>query len=355
MNEKTYFEIMNELDVALPSTVELDYTKLSSDELWERISDFLGSVGIRKEDFKSNYDWLELSVRNLSLYNKKRHAFGMNNEGFDQNNYSIKNAIAGIKIYIMNLIKERFYACSNYYTDSFGSVDEIKSSIAPEMIEKYISDLLTITKENNDLFGVHSGYIADEILMRYGLSGERDDYVFISSLIDKAISNSSNMNGVIVVDIDQIRVDHDSQKFNEDVSSVIKEIKGFIVEKSNALLNGRLEYDRRRIEYENSKKVDKPVETTSTLTSSTTSSSSSGDLNSDLEPKIDQLIENFNLMKKLIAANEEKIAQISQIDAQIRELEEKINSLKNEKNRLVNELNENNDSLNISGMSHGIK
>ena len=102
--EYTYIELIKELDEIFPPTTEFDYTKLSPDELWNKIDSFINKHGFTRQNSTDriiqppHINAAELESLKRTIFNAQEVLYGMDhvarsgnianeNHGFDQNNY----------------------------------------------------------------------------------------------------------------------------------------------------------------------------------------------------------------------------------------------------------------------------
>lgn len=85
----------------------------------------------------------------------------------------------------------------DFYDEKMGSVNEIKESINRDAIAKYVTETLTISKEDQDMYNLNPHLIAESILLHYGYKCDKEDEVIniIEGLIDDAIRKSTEMQG----------------------------------------------------------------------------------------------------------------------------------------------------------------
>ena len=244
---KTYIEIMKKMEFVLPSTVYLDYTKILPEELWERVYNLLEYSGCLSKMSDSELYNLRFQIIEGQRHIRFVHGNSNENKGFDQNNNSIKNYVLSMRFEIFETIKKLYnphnsYFDNNKYNRCMGNVDEIKEYISEENVREYIMNLLTITKETNALYDLY--YVVRDILLHYNFSGDNDAYEFISKLLDDAVNKSANFKGDLH-SYGYDGVEHNSQRFNAEVKIIIDEIVNYIVRKANALLEKRIDLDRK--------------------------------------------------------------------------------------------------------------
>lgn len=378
--KNTYFSIIKKLDEILPSTVELDYTTVNPEELWEKIYNLLDSVGLVQRMSESDLNDLKSNIIYFQGSNYgKTHTVMMNVNsefGFDQNNYFVKNNVVSMRNAVMKIIEKKcIISWNEHYDDRCGTVEEIDKIVAPDEIRKYIVELLTFTKEKNDSYRIETSMYVKDILLRYGLfcgvsekemffGGETQDdklYKRLDNLIEDAILKAANLVGDFHSDFGYEGVAYNSKKLNSEMSKVADKIIELVVQLSTQKLNKRKRLD---VEKEARKKETKKQsvmknsesklllfeddlmkEIDLDIPSNNKSNISEGNASQQdtlisLEDDFDEMMLKYEEMKKLIDRNKNLVKMISELEKQ--------------KQELLKELNENNKIIQ-SGVSHGSK
>lgn len=323
IESKTYFKMMKELDRILPSTVRLDYTKISPEELWLNVRKFLDSVGLSKSISVEELENLQNKIMNMqrNIYNKKTNLLYKTDNvglGFDQNNHTIKAQIVEMRVMLMGLIvsKQTKYSMTgeyrDFYDEKMGSVNEIKESINRDAIAKYVTETLTISKEDQDMYNLNPHLIAESILLHYGYKCDEDDEVIniIEGLIDDAIRKSTEMQGERH-SWGYDSASQNSQTFNEKINESIQKIVYYIERLTNKMLDERIKIDEKR------KEASRPMqEQGGRITEQSVPSPYDGSIGKDTF----EMMSKYDKMKKLTERNNEILSEIAKCSEEISRL-----------------------------------
>ena len=271
-NQITYLGVISKLEDIFPSTTTLDYTKITPEEIWEKVEDFLKEIKVLSKMSLEEIKNLEFQIKSNQnmLYGKTTsvtiNSFSEKDHGFDQNNYRIKEIVLNMKSIVMDMVMEkgrythdRAVIGYNGYTEGTGTIEEIEETINHDSIKKYIKSLLTISKEDNDLYRIELFQIANEILRHYALEemeySQQEVKQYIANLIRNAIDKSATFRGEYH-SYGYEGVDHNPEVFNSEVSKIIEELVMCIED----ITKKALEIGRKRIEENTNKPKEKSEE-----------------------------------------------------------------------------------------------
>lgn len=256
MNKK-YFEVVEKLEEVFPSTVRCDYTKISPEELWNKVLMFLEECNLIFPEHIMNE--IERDVREVGryVYGKSTHLTGNIGEnkdlGFNQNHYFIKDNVARLKSNLMKRIYKRMINYSGFYApEKFGEETIIRKHINLDNIINYITEMLTITTEKGDKFDFN--YLTlwvQQIFLYFGLEpqeeymGFDEDFEFVYANINRLIPNSmiyhgSPRYGDFGLEYESSSVD--MSKLNANTRTAINNICQCIYRKCNKKLNNRANF-----------------------------------------------------------------------------------------------------------------
>lgn len=205
----TYIGIVKKVNSVFPSTADVDYREVQSEELWRKVYDCIRDLGLLE---KFTDDELKVIREYVTTEQKKNYhkkaVVKMNigsdyNYGYDQNNYYFKQSVLRMKNYVLNTIitKARYHFDLvmdefDSYDKNIGSIKEIEDYISIERIEKYLGKLLKISKEDNDYYRLELSLFVKDIFLNYGLNPSSSNLTKLANeltnRIDDVITVASN-------------------------------------------------------------------------------------------------------------------------------------------------------------------
>lgn len=264
MNKKqlSYIEIIKKIDEVFPLVSKFDYTKISPEELWDKLYDALDEIGLIDRLDEGELDELRKHITFQQQYVYGRtytvhsNVASSREHGFNQKNYFINNNVMQMREEVFELLEEkhmirfvspgiRHYQGEDLieeYSDNMGSTDEVREYIEPESIEDYIKELFDFTKEDNDNFNVDVLLLYRTIMHHYGFNADVGDLDF-SGKFEEAILAASNpvyLNGVL----DGTTLNE--SRFREKIVEVIKELIRFVKKSTKYSFERREELNERK-------------------------------------------------------------------------------------------------------------
>lgn len=264
MNKKqlSYIEIIKKIDEVFPLVSKFDYTKISPEELWDKLYDALDEIGLIDRLDEGELDKLRTNITSPQgyvygrTYTVHSNVASSREHGFNQKNYFINNYVMQMREEVFELLEEkhmirfvrpgiRRYQGKDLieeYSDNMGSTDEVRKYIKPESIEDYIKELFDFTKEDNDNFNVDVLLLYRTIMHHYGFNADYRDLDF-SGKFEEAILAASNpvyLNGVL----DGTTLNE--SRFREKIVEVIKELIRFVQKSTKYSFERREELNERK-------------------------------------------------------------------------------------------------------------
>lgn len=264
MNKKqlSYIEIIKKIDEVFPLVSKFDYTKISPEELWDKLYDALDEIRLIDRLDEGELDELRKHITFQQQYVYGRtytvhsNVASSREHGFNQKNYFINNNVMQMREEVFELLEEkhmirfvrpgiRHYQGEDLieeYSDNMGSTDEVREYIEPESIEDYIKELFDFTKEDNDNFNVDVLLLYRTIMHHYGFNADADELDF-SGKFEEAIlaaSNSVYLNGVL----DGTTLNE--SRFREKIVEVIKGLIRFVKKSTKYSFERREELNERK-------------------------------------------------------------------------------------------------------------
>ena len=269
MNKKqlSYIEIIKKVDEVFPLVSKFDYTKISPEELWDKLYDALDEIGLIDRLDEGELDELRkhITFQQGNVYGRTytvhSNVASGREHGFNQKNYFINNKVMQMREDVFELLEEkhmirfvrpgiRRYQGSNLieeYSDNMGSTDEVREYIKPEFIEDYVKELFDFTKEDNDNFNVDVLLLYRTIMHHYGFNADYGDLDF-SGKFEEAILAASNpvyLNGVL----DGTTLNE--SRFRGKIVEVIKDLIRFVKKSTRYSFERREELNERKNEKPN--------------------------------------------------------------------------------------------------------
>jgi len=176
-----YFSVIKVIDKIFPPIQDVDYTKISSEELVNRFKSMIGETKLNVSPKIINNLCIMLNDRQSKLYGKRTSILGNLNSRkehrFDQKNSSIQYCVSAMKVEVIKEVVLPFYNnslfCNNlgFNTRLMGGINKIKIETAKEKITEYVSKILDLTIEDNDSTKYHNFYyICIDILLHFGIN-----------------------------------------------------------------------------------------------------------------------------------------------------------------------------------------
>jgi len=336
-----YFEIMERLENALPSTVECDYTKISPDELWEKVLNFLDETNINfsndiLQELEKNFKF-----HGSKLYKKTTHLLKNLNEGrdlgFDQNHYFIKETVAILKTMLMEKIyKQRIHRTNGYFKKEFGEEADVRKHISEEAIKRYVMNMLIITTEKGA--GIQMEFLSrfvQQIFLYFGIETTGINYYneeaaeeerIISNIIEDIKYNSTDYHGTpkqgdMGIEYESSSLNMD--RFNQETQKAIIIIVKYITQRCQTMLREGISMNKAYDEYQKKQGESSKIVTKSPLIDQSQNmerkeENPTSKLN---ESDFDRIMTMFGELEKLIAANKIIISQLAEIEKSKQELE----------------------------------
>ncbi|MBQ2873604.1 MAG: hypothetical protein IJE89_06385 [Bacilli bacterium] len=220
----SYIKMMKELDLALPDTSKLDYTKITRDKLWRRVYGYLVKIGVLSKLDKDTIVEIKDMIYDSDLYGIDNDR---DNSRFDQNNYLIKNEINFIRIMIIKYIcldLDINCSCDTTYWDGFGNIDEIAKFVSINSIYDKVMELLNFTKADNYEY-ITPGLTINYLLLYYGVSDSVDNILMVNIHRYKKIKKILNQYIYAFSSICELRGKKNKKRLLEKLEADFIEIK----------------------------------------------------------------------------------------------------------------------------------
>lgn len=330
-NNMSYVKIMKELDLVLPQTTQLDYTKVTKEELWDRIYNYLDKVVTLAWIEEETLEELKGLIRQYDVYGIKTRQLYPKEEDyatFDQNNYYIKQMVNSLREKVIKIICEDrgFHhnddAC---YGIAIGTVDEISEFVSYKSIEKNIRNLLTYTKEKHDRIRINDFGIVDEIFLYYGLDEASYNGCY-NKVIDDAKEKIRYMLANAIIDSYRLygeygnyhSVTQNLETANKMIAQTIKPIVDIVFKLASSKLNERKELEA----VMDGEKTSQINETSSEMVASNSQqdeetldvSLERNDTKNLSENDFDNLMLEYEKMQKLIEENKKLYSQLLELN-----------------------------------------
>ena len=360
----SYIEKMKELFISLPNPSEFDYTKVTKEELWEKIYNYFVKIGFSSEYLSSDekIDELRRTIDNYNLYGKNKYLLYGDGTDFDQNNYFIHRTINEIRLKILKIVR----ASKRDYDSSVGEIEEIADFISIKIVEKFVTTLLTMSKEKGDLFRLKEFDISDIIFDYYLLDYDiynADSYIIIGDkkviakeYVESRISDIVFKCATFVGEYGKYEsVSHSSESYNVAVSQAVKPITMVIIEMAIKKLNKRKKADKALLEEQKEKQVGRVIvpEKASVKMENSSNDTKSIPYAQDDEDKslterdLDAVMSKYEQMQQLMSENKKLYEKLLDIEKQIKEMEK-------QKAEILMAIDKNDKKLR-EGMPRGIK
>lgn len=174
----SYFEVVDLIEQILPAKSELDYAKISPDDLVKRFDEAVTQSGY-------NFSEVDLEAARYTLRTCFENVYGRNSfllggkflkepaPGYDQNNYNIQNQLSKAKstlIYRLGngeQLPDVWNGTIN--TRLLGNVSDLRTRMTRDNIRAYISSVVTSTWENGQVIKPEAAVLAYDILGHFGI------------------------------------------------------------------------------------------------------------------------------------------------------------------------------------------
>ncbi len=217
-NKKSYIEIMNDLEMILPSPSNFDYSNANKKEIIKSIISFLKSISPHElitalDEFNRNdnniTNWNSktfdgvgrlTSIIQLASYyldnikSKKRYNDDNEEVSIPKEHQYIYSQIRNIKEmiydYILNYLNYNKYMIGNEnsYNEQFGSIKEIEEYIEEANIEDYIKTAFNMKKDDYESYDLITYLFSiKEVLIHFGISEQVIDINKIEQDLKKAM------------------------------------------------------------------------------------------------------------------------------------------------------------------------
>lgn len=334
----TYFEVLDKLDEIMPETTDFDYTKLTAEELWQKVSNLLSEIGIfQKLSEKEIENLKKLIDRQEVLYGRMtaRVHNSLRSEGFDQNNYFLKTTVLWMKTRLTDLIIEKGYYDLEYadyeYRDNIGTIDEIEAHISPEKIEEYISKLLTVSTEVRDNPSMSDAHmvIIQSIFQHFGIKKEQFKPDELDNIIRSKLNKATSQSMIYFADFNGGSENVYESRFNaEQYKQLMKESTKEIVDKLVEVTKKKLQSRKKREEINKKDSQEKVVEILEepkivSLEEKQVTAIKAQEDKPEIETNFTKVVETYDKIQQTIEAQKEILRQLQELEAKKRELEAK--------------------------------
>ena len=384
MNDKTvknpYFEIIKLVDELFPSTSELDYTKVSTEDLISRIEAKTEESGMQISPERIEAIRKSIRENQRFVYQRKTNLVStIDDPGFDQNNYFVKSQVIRMKNDAFRAIHgpidwiRMVDKDGSYSTSEFGDVETIESVVTQENVEKYLRDVLSVTCSDKDnlatsLFDISTIVvnILNHFGIRHGSSISSDTYDRVSNLVEKVVNKTIRGEGrVYPGNSDTLyqqsfeRYVTDMSSYNSEIETLVKKITAIIceialpaVEKTkeeeaerSKALEERKAKEEKKAEAREQKKAE-PREPKPRQVEPRKVEPREPKKQPVVEPeRLDDTIKKYESMKVLMQENAENAKELQTLIKQINELKQKLSGLEKRKSALEQKINRNNDQI----------
>ena len=215
----------------------------------------------------------ELESLKRTIFNAQEVLYGMDhvarsgnianeNHGFDQNNYFLSNNVLSMKEEVYSLlIEKRIIIPINpmvkeykgapliaMYGDKMGTNEEIEEFIKRESIQKYVKDLLYVTKEKNDNYHeIPTFLFFRNIMHHYGFT-EQDDEAEkkFYALLSDALQSATTPKGQQYSDGTFDSIEHSQKVYHQKLKAAEDFIVSYVEQAANRALQQRKIRDEKR-------------------------------------------------------------------------------------------------------------
>ncbi len=347
-----YFDIVDLVDKILPSKSKFNYLMMSPMGLVKRFDNEIESSGFyfEKETLLKIRAFIE--TRQKMLFNQESMNISSkksNAQDFDQYNYAIQDNISHMKnAIIKSLTHDKRLMIPNYrYTTvnpslKIGTLKEIYNQATHEKVQSYITDLLTITCESNDLLKIDASELADDILLHFGISPNEsltDKFQLKHQLMDvihTLLKDSEIIHENIMGPF--YRATTDMDRYNMELKGTVNILTGLVHQEIQRILLSTADYEGKKEEYDyiiNMYNSDSSTMQTTTLTDDSSSETYVTDLTNNehdnsqeligtLQAKSEWLTNLRNQRDKLEKEYLMLLSKASELRCQLRELDDEI-------------------------------